>query len=174
MGRARSTHGGEEERIQDLAGKPEGRRREDNIKMDPKRNRMGWYGPDPSGSRQGPGEVPREHGNEPSGSAKWEILEKPSDWRPPKKDRVPRNHLVSIQLRECPVRRLCLLIFYYILFYQFLRRKITIGYRVPSVYILPLMSGDQISHPCRATRKVIVLYVLIFMFSDSRREDKMS
>jgi hypothetical protein len=30
----------------------------------------------------------------------------------------------------------------------------------------------QISHPSKITSKIIVLYILIFMFSDSRREDK--
>jgi hypothetical protein len=29
----------------------------------------------------------------------------------------------------------------------------------------------QVSHPCRTTGKIIVLYALIFMFLDSRRED---
>jgi hypothetical protein len=31
---------------------------------------------------------------------------------------------------------------------------------------------DQVSHPCRITGKIIVLYILIVMFLDSRREDK--
>jgi hypothetical protein len=67
-----------------LVGKPEGkrplgtprRRWEDNIRMDLKRDRMGWYGLDSSGSGQGLVEGPCEHGNEPSGSMKcWDILE---------------------------------------------------------------------------------------------------
>jgi hypothetical protein len=31
---------------------------------------------------------------------------------------------------------------------------------------------DQVSHPCRTTGKIIVLYIIISKFFDSRREDK--
>jgi hypothetical protein len=30
---------------------------------------------------------------------------------------------------------------------------------------------DQVSHPYRTTGKIVLLYILIFMFIDSRRED---
>jgi hypothetical protein len=33
--------------------------------------------------------------------------------------------------------------------------------------------SDQISHPYKTTRKIIVLYILIFKFLDSSLEDKM-
>jgi hypothetical protein len=54
MGRACSKHEGEEEYIRVLVGKPEGKRPlgkprlrwEDNIKIDVKINRRGWYGLD--------------------------------------------------------------------------------------------------------------------------------
>jgi hypothetical protein len=42
----------------------------DNIKMDFKRGRMGWYGLDRPGSGQGLVVGSCEHGNEPSGSIK--------------------------------------------------------------------------------------------------------
>jgi hypothetical protein len=35
-----------------------------------------------------------------------------------------------------------------------------------------LNARDQVSHPYRPTDKIIVLYILIFMFLDSSREDK--
>jgi hypothetical protein len=61
-----------------LVGKPEGkrplgrprRRWVVNIKMDLKRDRMGWYALDRTGSGQGPVEGSCEHGDEPSGSLK--------------------------------------------------------------------------------------------------------
>jgi hypothetical protein len=57
-------------------------RRENHIKMDLKRDRMGWYGLDLSGSGQGPVESSCEHGDERSGCMTcWEILECLSDWR---------------------------------------------------------------------------------------------
>jgi hypothetical protein len=31
---------------------------------------------------------------------------------------------------------------------------------------------DQVSHPCRTTSKIIILFILIFKFFDSRREDR--
>jgi hypothetical protein len=32
--------------------------------------------------------------------------------------------------------------------------------------------SDQVSHPCKTTGKIIVLYILIFTFLDSSLEDK--
>jgi hypothetical protein len=32
--------------------------------------------------------------------------------------------------------------------------------------------GDQVSHPYKATGKIILLYILIFVFLDSKLEDK--
>jgi hypothetical protein len=62
-----------------LVGKPEGKRplRRPRCRWeDLKRDRIGWYGQDPSGSGQGPVEGSCEHGNDPSGSKEcWEILE---------------------------------------------------------------------------------------------------
>jgi hypothetical protein len=47
----------------------------DNIKMDLKRDRMGRYGLDLSGSRYGPAVGSCEHGNVPLSSIKcWEVL----------------------------------------------------------------------------------------------------
>jgi hypothetical protein len=42
-----------------------------------------------------------------------------------------------------------------------------------SVYVcFSLNARDQVSHPYRTTGKIIILHILIFMFSDSRGEDK--
>jgi hypothetical protein len=43
--------------------------------------------------------------------------------------------------------------------------------QTPSVCVPPLMSRDQVSHPHKTTGIVIILYILIFTFLDSRRED---
>jgi hypothetical protein len=61
MGRACSTNGAKRNEYRILVGKPEGKRPlgrlrhrwVDNIKMDLKRERMGWYGLDQSGLRIG-------------------------------------------------------------------------------------------------------------------------
>jgi hypothetical protein len=84
MDRACSTNGAKGNAYRILVGKPEGkgtlvrqrRRLVDNIKMDLKRDRMGWYGLDLSGLESGQLEGSCEHGNELSGSIKfWEVLE---------------------------------------------------------------------------------------------------
>jgi hypothetical protein len=79
-----------------LVEKPEGkrplgrprRRWVDNIKMDLKRDRMGWYELDRTGSGLGPMEGSFEHGDGPSGSLRllgfsewlhnWQLLRKGS------------------------------------------------------------------------------------------------
>jgi hypothetical protein len=38
----------------------------------------------------------------------------------------------------------------------------------PSASVLPLMSKDQVSQPYKTTDKIMVLYILIFTFLDSR------
>jgi hypothetical protein len=61
--------------VERLLGGPR-RRWVDDIKIDLKRHRMGWYGLDQYGSGCGPVEGSCEHGNEPSGSIKClEVLE---------------------------------------------------------------------------------------------------
>jgi hypothetical protein len=80
MGRACGTNGGKRNAYRILVGKPEGkrplgrprRRWVDNIKMDLKRDRMGWIGL----IWLRIGTSTSEHGNEPPGSIKcWEVLE---------------------------------------------------------------------------------------------------
>jgi hypothetical protein len=44
--------------------------------------------------------------------------------------------------------------------------------KTPSVYI-SLLSETKFLHPYRVTGKITVLYILIFAFLGSRREDKM-
>jgi hypothetical protein len=43
--------------------------------------------------------------------------------------------------------------------------------QTPSVYVLP-QCQRQVSHSYRTTGKIIILYILMFMFLDSRQEDK--
>jgi hypothetical protein len=38
--------------------------------------------------------------------------------------------------------------------------------------VFPPKVRDQVSHPYNTTGKITVLYILIFRFSDIRREDK--
>jgi hypothetical protein len=82
-----------------LVGKPEGkrplgrqrRRSVDNIKIDFKRDRMGWYGLEWSDSGYGPVEGSCEHGNEPSGCIKCWQIEWLHNWQLLKKGSVPRS-----------------------------------------------------------------------------------
>jgi hypothetical protein len=54
----------------------------DKIKLDIKKDMMGWYGLDLSGSSHGPVEGSCEHGNKPLGSVKYyETLEYLHNWR---------------------------------------------------------------------------------------------
>jgi hypothetical protein len=64
-----------------------------------------------------------------------------------------------------------------------LQTPVTLSLFVPNILLNTLFSNtlsvcsslnvrDQVSHPHRTTAKVIVLYILIFMFLDSRRQDK--
>jgi hypothetical protein len=39
--------------------------------------------------------------------------------------------------------------------------------QAPSVYVPPVMSRDQVSHPYRTTGEIIVLYILMFTFFDT-------
>jgi hypothetical protein len=76
MRRACSTNGETRNAYRILVGKPEGKKLlgrprckwVDNIKIDLKRDRLGWCGVDRSSSGLGPVEGSCEHGNEPSGS----------------------------------------------------------------------------------------------------------
>jgi hypothetical protein len=81
-----------------LVGKPKGkrplgkprRRWVDNIEIDLKRDRMGWYGLDRSGLEQGPVESSCEHCDEPSGSLKcWEVPEWLHNWKLLRKGSAP-------------------------------------------------------------------------------------
>jgi hypothetical protein len=59
--------------------------------------------------------------------------------------------------------------------YCFLHPRIISSLFGPNILISLCSSlnvRDQVSHPYRTTGKIIVLYVLIFMFFDSRKEDR--
>jgi hypothetical protein len=44
--------------------------------------------------------------------------------------------------------------------------------KTSSVYVPPLMSRDQVSHPYSTTGKIILSCILIFTFLDTRLEDE--
>jgi hypothetical protein len=46
----------------------------------------------------------------------------------------------------------------------------TLFSNTPSLYS-SLNVSDQVSHPCKTTDKIIVLYILIFIFLDNKLEE---
>jgi hypothetical protein len=98
MGRACSTNGETRNAYRILVGKPEGkrplgrprRRWVGNIKIDLKRDRMGWCGLDRSGSGYGLKKGSYEHGDEPSRSLEcWEVPEWLHNWQLLRKGSAP-------------------------------------------------------------------------------------